>query len=575
MKRLVFDIETDDLNATKVWCIVAIDEDDKVYSFHGDTIEDGLKLLNETEMLIGHNILGFDIPVLTKLYDWTPKASIKIIDTLVLSRLFNPTREGGHSLERWGIKLGLHKLESPDFSEFSDEMLKYCIADTKLNKLLFENLRTQASGFSKECIAIEHDTTKILEEQKRNGFLFDVKKATLLTAKFQKLLKEVEEEVHVTFKPKWIDDKLVTPKWNKDGSLSRRGLTEEEYNSIIDGSRPKKPFMRKKLQEFNLGSRKQIGEYLQDFGWKPKKFTPTGQPIVDETTLKEIDHIYEAKLIADYLLYQKRIAQVQSWLDSVHDDDRVRGSVFCTGTITGRMAHRDPNMAQVPSVANRFGDECRACWIVPEGYKLVGVDASSLELRMLAHYMNDEEYTNEILHGDIHTANQLAAGLQSRNQAKTFIYAFLYGAGDEKIGSIVGGTKADGRKLKADFLANTPALKTLRARIEGAARRGYIKAIDKRPIKVRSAHAALNFLLQSAGAIIAKRAWIIFHQRCKLPFRQLGVIHDEIQVECRPEDAEEIGQCIVDSMRATTNYYNLRCPIDGEYKIGRDWNETH
>jgi len=578
MKRLVFDIETDDLNATKVWCIVAIDEDDKVYSFHGDTIEDGLKLLNETEMLIGHNILGFDIPVLTKLYDWTPKASIKIIDTLVLSRLFNPTREGGHSLERWGIKLGLHKLESPDFSEFSDEMLKYCIADTKLNKLLFENLRTQASGFSKECIAIEHDTTKILEEQKRNGFLFDVKKATLLTAKFQKLLKEVEEEVHVTFKPKWIDDKLVTPKWNKDGSLSRRGLTEEEYNSIINGSRPKKPFMRKKLQEFNLGSRKQIGEYLQDFGWKPKKFTPTGQPIVDETTLKEIDHIYEAKLIADYLLYQKRIAQVQSWLDSVHDDDRVRGSVFCTGTITGRMAHRDPNMAQVPSVANRFGDECRACWIVPEGYKLVGVDASSLELRMLAHYMNDEEYTNEILHGDIHTTNQQIVGLKSRDKAKTFIYALIYGAGNAKLGSIVEGTQADGKELRQRFLDGKPSFKSLRDRVQRASKKGFLKGLDGRKILLRHEHAALNTLLQGGGAIVMKKALCLLDERLKLAsidYKFVANIHDEWQIEVRECQAMRVGQLAVESIKDSAKYFNMRCPLDGEYKIGSNWSETH
>ena len=210
MKSLVFDIETDDLNATKVWCIVAIDENNKVYSFHGDTIEDGLNLLNEAEMLIGHNILGFDIPVLEKLYDWTPNASIKIIDTLVLSRLFNPTREGGHSLERWGIKLGMHKLEFSDFTKFSDDMLKYCIADTKLNKLLFQALRKEAIGFSKESINLEHDITRILTKQTKDGFAFDFKSATFLISKFNKLLKETEDKVHETLKPKWVDDKVVS-----------------------------------------------------------------------------------------------------------------------------------------------------------------------------------------------------------------------------------------------------------------------------------------------------------------------------------------------------------------------------
>ena len=160
--------------------------------------------------------------------------------------------------------------------------------------------------------------------------------------------------------------------------------------------------MRRKLQDFNLGSRKQIGEYLIEFGWKPKKFTPTGQPIVDETTLARIDSIPQAKLIADYLLYQKRIAQVDSWISALDEDGRVHGFVIPNGTITGRMSHRNPNMAQVPNIHSPFGPECRACWTVEEGYKLVGIDASSLELRMLAHYMQDEEFINEIINGDIH-----------------------------------------------------------------------------------------------------------------------------------------------------------------------------
>ena len=204
--------------------------------------------------------------------------------------------------------------------------------------------------------------------------------------------------------------------------------------------------VRSEVIPFNLGSRKQIGEYLQEFGWKPRKFTPTGQPIVDEGTLKTIKDIPQAQLIADYLLYQKRIAQIDSWFDKVQDDSRVHGFVISNGTITGRMTHREPNMAQVPSINSPFGKECRSCWIVPDGYKLVGIDASGLELRMLAHYMNDEDYINEIINGDIHTTNQKLAGLESRTQAKTFIYALIYGAGDAKLGTVVGGNKKDMEK---------------------------------------------------------------------------------------------------------------------------------
>ena len=299
--NLVFDIETDDLKATKIWCIVAINDDDKVFSFGPDLIDEGVKFLNSAETLIGHNILGFDIPVIKKLTGVDLSKNKKIYDTLTLSRLFNPTREGGHSLERWGIKLNYHKKESPDFTCYSDDMLQYCISDTKLNKILFNFLKKEGLGFTKQCLEIEHETTKILVQQQKNGFKFDTKKATVLASNLNKLIKQTEDEVHKTFKPKWVEDKMVNPFIKKDGTLSKRGLTAEEYATCLK-NKNFEPFMRKTLQHFNLGSRKQIGEYLQDFGWKPTKFTPTNQPIVDETTLKDITHIHEAKLIANLSL---------------------------------------------------------------------------------------------------------------------------------------------------------------------------------------------------------------------------------------------------------------------------------
>ena len=409
--QLVFDIETDGLyfDATKIWCLVAIDQDDKVYSFREDEIEKGIELLKSADRIIGHNIIGFDIPVIKKLTGVNLHDHTKSLDTLTLSRLLHPTREGGHSLESWGWKLNCLKSDKPDFEEFSEQMLQYCIQDVKLNKLLLDRLREEARGFSKECIELEHEVCKILQEQYETGFLFDEQNAMMLLSSLNKRKAEVEKEVHATFKPKWVDVKEVFPKLKKDGTLSKSGLTNIEYEERVE-TKDIKPFMRKELKEFNLGSRQQIGEYLKDFGWKPKRFTPTGQPIVDEGTLKKITHIHEAQLIAEYLLLQKRAAQVESWVDACQTDSRVHGSVMSTGAITGRMTHRNPNMAQVPAVHSPYGKECRACWVVPEGYKLVGIDASGLELRMLAHYMADKEYINEIINGDIHTANQRFAG---------------------------------------------------------------------------------------------------------------------------------------------------------------------
>lgn len=197
---------------------------------------------------------------------------------------------------------------------------------------------------------------------------------------------------------------------------------------------------------------------------------------------------------------------------------------------------------------------------------------------MLAHYMNDEEFTNVLLREDIHTRNQMAAGLETRPQAKTFIYAFLYGAGDAKIGTIVGGTAGDGRTLKQRFLRNTPALESLRERITRAAGRGYLTGLDGRRLRVRSEHAALNTLLQAAGAIVMKKALVIlddYAKQWKLNYKFICNIHDEVQSEVAKEQAEKFGWLAVECLKASGVHFKLRCPLDGEYKVGTTWAETH
>ena len=578
MLSLVFDIETDDLKATKLWCIVAQDLDsNEIYRFAPHQIESGLELLQSADKLIGHNIIGFDIPVLKKLTG-VDLSNKKLIDTLVLSRLFNPTREGGHSLEMWGYKLNYNKIDFEDYSCYSKEMMDYCVRDVQLNTQVYHRLIQQESkGFSKESARLEQGCSLILKEQEQNGFQFDQPKAEKLLSNFYKRMSEVEEEVHKVFKPRWVDIKEVVPKLKKDGTLSKSGLRVKEYEQLIE-TKKYEPFMRQELQDFNLGSRKQIGEYLQGFGWKPKKFTPTGQPIVDEKVLHKITDIPEAQLIAEYLLLQKRIAQIESWIKFVEDDGRVHGFVIPNGTITGRMTHRNPNMAQVPSVKTPYGTECRECWIVPRGYKLVGIDASGLELRMLAHYMKDEEFTNEIINGDIHSRNQKIAGLKSRNQAKTFIYALLYGAGDAKIGQVVGGSKEDGSRLKERFFANQPSFKRLRERVTKASGKGYLKGLDGRRIFIRNAHASLNSLLQGGGAIVMKRALIILNNEAtknNLDYKFVANIHDEWQVEVSKDHTKDFGSLAVQAIKDAGDYYNMRCPLDAEYKVGDDWSETH
>jgi len=573
--KIIFDIEADGLNPTIVWCIVAKELDGPTHKFDNTQIEEGVKFLETADVLIGHNIIGYDIPVLEKLHG--AKLTKNREDTLVMSRLFNPVRENGHSLKTWGYRVNCAKQEQPEnFDEYTPAMLEYCVQDVALNELVYKHLLNEGQSFSPECIELEHKVADIMKEQERTGFYFDSQQAMTLLAELKAKQLEVEQEVKATFKPKLVDDKLVTPYVRKDGQLSKRGLTDEEYDKCI-ATNNVKPFMRQSLQEFNLGSRKQIGEYLIDFGWEPNRFTPTGQPIVDEGTLKKISHIKEAKLIADFLLYQKRIAQITSWIDELKDD-RVHGGVIPNGTITGRMTHRSPNMAQVPNAGSPYGKECRACWSVPEGYKLVGIDASGLELRMLAHYMNDDKYINEVINGDIHTTNQTLAGLKTRDQAKTFIYALIYGAGDAKIGSVAGGSKKKGHELKETFFTNLPALKILKDKVQQASRRGFLKGLDGRKIYIRSQHAALNSLLQGGGAIVMKKAMCILEDNLKLnavDAKFVANIHDEWQIQVKETQSDFVGELGVRAIEEASKHFNMRCPLTGEYKIGRNWSETH
>jgi DNA polymerase I len=580
-KKVIFDIETEGLEGNVIHCIVAKVIGGGTYLFPPDKLQEGADLIASADVLIGHNIIGFDIPVLKKHFDLNLTNHIE--DTLVVSRLVNPVLTGGHSLENWGYILypneaDKRKAQQPDsWENYTEEMGKYCIQDVELNADVYYKLLEQVENFSQESVDLEHAVAKIMKEQEIDGFMLNEQKATMLAAKLNSKMAEIEKKVHETFKPKWVDDKLVTPKLRKDGTISKVGLTNEEMRKCLR-SNNLEPFMRQKWVTFNLASRKQIGEYLIDFGWKPTKFTPTGQPIVDETTLEKVKDIPEATLIAEFMMLQKRVAQVSSWLE-LSKDGRVHGFVIPNGAITGRMTHRSPNVAQTPSSNKPYGKECRECWTVPEGYKLVGIDASGLELRVLAHYMKNEEYINEIVNGDIHTTNQNLAGLGSRSQAKTFIYALIYGAGDAKIGSVVGGNSKAGAALRSSFIRNLPSLGNLTTSVERAAQtRKYLKALDGRVIHIRKVYSSLNTLLQGGGAIIMKTALVLLYNQIKelkLNAKFVANIHDEWQIEVIEDQAETVGKLGVEAIKNTQNVLNLNCPLDGEYKIGDNWSETH
>ncbi len=564
MAKLFLDIETTLFNGTlpnKIWCLVTICDKGNIVHYTSDDIHKFQNVAVNYSEFIGHNIIGFDAPVIKNVLGVDLFKIGKVTDTIILSRLFNPVREGGHSLKAFGLKFGYKKFDFDDFTKFSQEMLKYCIRDVKLLIQVYTLLNRQGVNFSKESIELEHDVAKIITQQVSNGFLLDQEKAHLLLARLQQRVDEVQTRVRETFIPLKIET-TFTPKVNNKARGYVKGI----------------PFTKVKYQEFNLGSRQQIGERLINLGWKPKKFTDKGHVIVDEKVLSEIKDIPEAELIKEFLLLQKRVAMIESWIKAVREDGRVHGKVITNGAITSRMSHSSPNMAQIPAVYSPYGKDCRELWVVPSGYKLVGVDASGLELRILSHYMNDKEYINEVINGDIHSTNQTLAGLETRDIAKTFIYAFIYGAGNKKLGSICGRSESYGKQIKERFLKSLPSLKKLRDRLDLACRKGYLKGIDQRNLIIRKKHGAVNTLIQGAGAIAMKTALVLLEDKIEknnIDAVPVANVHDEFQYQVKENQAEQLGQLAVQSIQQAGIKLGLRCPLTGEYKSGNNWKETH
>ena len=544
MIKAIVDIETDAINATKIHCIVARSlSSDKEKVWIGDECQQFAGWSRQIDEFIMHNGISFDAPILNRLTGSSIKLS-QVRDTLIESQLYNPIREGGHSLEAWGDRLNFPKGECNDFRTFNEDMLQYCIRDTKLTRKLAHKLSAEGKMFSSRSYELERKVRAIVDQQEKNGFAFNIKEAIMFLSKLEDEQHKLEQQAEEMFEPTEVVLKTKT-----------------------------------KYIPFNIASRKQIAERLIEKGWKPTHKTEKGNIIVSEEILSKLK-MPEAQMFSRYFLLQKRTGLLKSWIQECQEDERVRGRVLTLRTVTGRMAHHSPNMAQVPATYSPYGEECRELWTVsnPDTHTLVGTDASSLELRCLAHYMDDPKFTKEVLTGDVHTANMKAAGLTNRDQAKTFIYAFLYGAGPSKIGKVVGGNARVGQQLTSKFLSNMPKLKTLRDNVTEAAETGTIKALDGRRLHIRSPHASLNTLLQGAGAIVCKQWLVHMDERIRkagVDVKLVASVHDEYQFEVAKKDVERFGQITKDAMIETTNTLGMRCPLDCEYKAGTTWKETH
>ena len=612
--RYVFDIETDGLlpDLTKVHCLVLKCLDTgRTWSLHSNSqtsLWTGLSMLEEADLIVGHNIIGFDLQAIKKVYpSWNPKGLVR--DTFVLTRLMWPHIEevdhpraakgvfpknliGNHSLEAWGHRIGEYKgdFKGP-WTHWSPEMQEYCEQDVEVTHKLWLRIEKEAEAWGvplldpnppprKDCIELEHRVAEIVEMVQRHGWRFDRKRATELVATLTARKQELTEQLLQTFPPKVVST-VIVPKVNNRKLGYVKGV----------------PFTKTKLIPFNPGSRQQVAERLQELGWKPKDFGKDGVPTVDETVLTSLPYP-EAKLLAEYFMVEKRLGQIangkEAWLRHERNG-RIHGRINSGGAHTGRMTHSSPNIAQVPGNHAPYGEECRACFTADEGYVLVGCDADALELRDLAGYMANWDggaYVETVLKGDkskgtdMHTLNAKAIGC-SRDEAKVFFYAMIYGAGDAKLGETLGHTGRQAKKLGAEararLMAGVPALgKLVKAVASRVKKQGYLTGLDGRRLRARSENAALNTLLQSAGAIQMKRGLVILVDSLKAKgwefgreYAIVGLIHDEWQANVRPELADEYGQTAVEAIRKAGEFYGFRCPLDGQYQVGATWRETH
>ena len=595
------DIETDDLNATKIW--VMCWENIRTKEVGTCTSYDEIRSFFERtagSVYVGHNILKFDAPVLNRIIGLRLGVS-RLIDTLVLSTLYNPSLLGGHSLEAWGERIGFPKGEFNDWSKLSEEMIVYCRQDVKVTAQLFRKLAKVLTkiGFSERSCYIQHHITTILERQHKNGFEFDAERAMVLYQQLRRREEELMGDVRKVFpaERKYVATRAM---YKKDGSETKIYQQDKE-RYIIQPSNMPDTYMAFEDVEFNLGSYAQRTQRLLDLGWVnwPDEVTKGGNPKPFDKgdlapSLKQFleDHpMPEVEFIVRWMSINGRANMINNWLNHWSEDDgRIHGKLFVADTL--RFRHQAPNTANIPAVRTKkgadgvesvlFGEagyftyEARDLWVARPGRVLVGTDAAGLELRMLAHYLNRPAFTDGVVNGDPHQSNADIAGV-TRPQAKTLIYAVCYGAGPPKIAKTLGIPLAEGKAIRQQFLDNLGIGDVMQEAINEQ-KVGRVWLVDGSGVVCPSPHAALNYKLQGGGARVMALGAIFLERhirRAGLDSLKVGDIHDEWQYDVHPSDAAEHGRLAVQSIREAGEELNLNVPLDGTSKEGLTWAATH
>ncbi|MBS5519640.1 MAG: ribonuclease H-like domain-containing protein [Acidaminococcus intestini] len=632
---LLFDIETNGLlkEVNTVFCMSIYDtEAQQMHRYDPETVGDGIRFLQETldngGEIGGHNVIAYDIPALEKVYPKLFHVSYEqhkqVVDTLVLARLFYSnidTIDLGYmksgklpkmfyksqKLMAWGYRLGILKgtygEQEDAWLAYNPEMLEYNEQDVWVTKALYEKLMSQP--YSKTAITLEHQVAWLMAKQERNGFKFDIEGAKKLAEELE--ARQAVIQASLLQKIPELPDKVFVPKRDNKRLGYKKGAPIQRYKPFNPNSRQQIEYVFRTMYGYNpenvdlydipdMPDEPNLKDYRLKMDDETLSFIQK-----DEACPEELKAI--AGLIQESLMLKKRLGQIKdgsnAWLDAYDPDDGcIHGRVVPNGAVSGRATHSSPNVAQVPHVGSPYGAECRQLWNAGDWWQ-AGIDACGLELRCLAHFMapyDDGKYAHTILNGDIHTMNQQAAGLPERNQAKTFIYAFLYGAGDAKIGKIIGGDATEGKAIKRKFLKATPAIKSLRDAVQNTLvqtergrvvhwKRHYLRGLDGRLLWVRSPHSALNLLLQSAGALVCKK-WIVRTEERLLArglkhgwdgdFAYMAWVHDEIQVACR---TKEIAKIVVkeaqEAMRDAQEFFKFRMQLDTEGIIGKNWCDCH